>query len=355
MSRVAAAIVEPSGRTRLFYMAITLMLMAMVIRGFWPSYFGLLVSGSVTRPWIVHVHGAVFSGWMLLLLAQASLVATGRVRLHRRVGSVGIAYGVLVLVIGLAVSFAAPVLHVRAGEWTLDRAAGFMLLPLVDMVLFAGFFGSAVLPGWRSDVRSSFHCSDRPGMSFHLRDATETDVRALATLHVQTFNETHRGGRAGGPSYETRERQWRDAFAANDGSWFCFVIEDDAGELIGFAKGTPYDGGVTGFSGELNKIYVLRRHHRQGLGRLLLCNVARRFLERDVTSMLLFGEASNPSNSFYERFGAERLFGDGGEFHGAYGWRDLHSLAARCAGRTNHEHKPVSELQGRLRSRVQAV
>ena len=47
-------------------------------------------------------------------------------------------------VIGLAVSFAAPVLHVRAGEWTLDRAAGFILLPLVDMVLFAGFFGAAV-------------------------------------------------------------------------------------------------------------------------------------------------------------------------------------------------------------------
>ena len=41
--------------------------------------------------------------------------------------------------------------------------------------------------------------------------------------------------------------------------------------------------------------------------------------------MLLFGEASNPSNGFYEKFGAERIYGDGGEFHGSYGWRDLHS------------------------------
>jgi hypothetical protein len=46
--------------------------------------------------------------------------------------------------------------------------------------------------------------------------------------------------------------------------------------------------------------------------------------------MLLFGEAANPSNVFYEKFGAERLYGEGGEFHGGYGWRNLHSLVARC-------------------------
>lgn len=131
-------------RPRTFYLGITLILIAMVVRGFWPSYFGPLLSGGVTRPWIIHLHGMIFVGWMGLLLAQVSLVFTGRVRLHRRVGNIGIAYGALVLVIGLAVSFAAPVLHVRAGEWTLDRAAGFMLLPLVDMVLFAGFFGAAI-------------------------------------------------------------------------------------------------------------------------------------------------------------------------------------------------------------------
>src|SRR5262245_31557271 len=167
-------------------------------------------------------------------------------------------------------------------------------------------------------------------MAFHIRDAQERDVPALARLHVQTFNETHRGGRDGGPSYELRERQWQEAFAVKDGSWFCFVFEDDAGELVGFAKGTPHDGGVPGFAGELNKIYVLRRVHRRGIGRLLLCTVARRFIERGVSSMLLFGEATNPSNGFYEAFGAERLYSQSGEFHGAYGWRDLQLLATRC-------------------------
>src|SRR4249919_1946817 len=138
---------------------------------------------------------------------------------------------------------------------------------------------------------------------FRLREARDRDIPALAALHVKTFNEMHRGGRPGGPTYELRERQWRDAFASADNWWFCFVVEDDAGELVAFAKGTPHDGGVPGFAGELNKIYVRQRVQRKGLGRLLLCAVARRFIERAVTSMLLFGEADSPANGFYEAHG----------------------------------------------------
>jgi len=169
-------------------------------------------------------------------------------------------------------------------------------------------------------------------MAFHIREATPEDVPALARLHVQTFNETHRSGRDGGPTYELREHQWREAFKTTDGSWCCFVVEDNDGELVGFAKGTPHDGGVPGFEGELNKIYVLRGFHRQGFGRLLLLNVARRFVDRGITSMLLFGEATNPSNGFYEAFGAERLYGGNGEFHGSYGWRDLQALIEKGRG-----------------------
>lgn len=167
-------------------------------------------------------------------------------------------------------------------------------------------------------------------MTFHLREVREADISALAALHVQTFNETHRGGRPGGPSYALREQQWRQSFERQDGSWFCYVIEDTRGELVGFADGTPHDGSVPGYAGRLNKIYLLRRVQRQGLGRLLLCAVARRFLERGITSMLLFGDAASASNGFYEAFGAERLYGESGDFHGGYGWRDLRSLVARC-------------------------
>jgi hypothetical protein len=86
-------------------------------------------------------------------------------------------------------------------------------------------------------------------MAFHIRNAQAEDVAALARLHVQTFNETHRDGRSGGPSYELREQQWREAFASRDNPWFCLVVEDEGGQLVGFAKGTLHDGSVPGRPG----------------------------------------------------------------------------------------------------------
>ena len=53
-------------------------------------------------------------------------------------------------------------------------------------------------------------------MQFRIRDARVEDVPALANLHVQTFTETPRGGRPGGPSVELREQQWGAALAAPD-------------------------------------------------------------------------------------------------------------------------------------------
>ena len=155
---------------------------------------------------------------------------------------------------------------------------------------------------------------------FRIREARPADIGALAELHVTTFKEAH--GRFRAPSHDLREGQWRAAFA-DEGDWFAYVAEGTDGRLVGFAKGTLHDGGVPGFQGELNKIYVLRRWHRHGLGRQLVEHVARRFLARGVTSILLFGDARNPSNGFYEHLGAERLFSPSGEFHGGYAWRDL--------------------------------
>lgn len=163
--------------------------------------------------------------------------------------------------------------------------------------------------------------------SFIIREATAADVPALAQLHVVTFIETHGGP---GPTFQTREWQWREAFAETNPDWFCYVISREDGALIGFAKGVPHTGGVPGFAGELNKIYLLREYHRRGLGRRLIGHVSRRFLARGIDSMLLFGDAQNPSNGFYEAMGAERLYAASGEFHGGYGWRDLHELAKKC-------------------------
>jgi hypothetical protein len=66
--------------------------------------------------------------------------------------------------------------------------------------------------------------------SLVIRDATSSDIPALARLHVTTWNATYGVGRSG-PTHELRERQWREAFNCVDGSWFCLVIERSNGGI----------------------------------------------------------------------------------------------------------------------------
>ena len=167
--------------------------------------------------------------------------------------------------------------------------------------------------------------------SLTIRDALSADIPALARLHVATWNATHRGGRSGGPSYELRESQWRDAFAQADGSWFCLVIERADGALVGFAKGSRYaSADLPGYNGELSKIYLLEEYQRLGLGRRLVGHVVRRFLSQGIESMVLFGDARNPSCACWAALDGEPLAHPDGTFSGTYGWRDLRRLAAAC-------------------------
>jgi ribosomal protein S18 acetylase RimI-like enzyme len=164
--------------------------------------------------------------------------------------------------------------------------------------------------------------------SLVVRDATPEDIPALAALHATTWAETHRVRHP--PTRQLREQQWRDRFAVVDGSWFCLVVANRQGELVGFAEARHYSSGdLPGYAGQLSKIYFRRDYQRLGLGRRLVAAVVQRFLESGITSMVLFSTPQNPSCAFFEALRGERLFAPNGEFHGGYGWRDLRRLGDR--------------------------
>jgi ribosomal protein S18 acetylase RimI-like enzyme len=165
--------------------------------------------------------------------------------------------------------------------------------------------------------------------SFTIREARVEDIPALAALHARTWSETYWNVKHP-PTAELREHQWREQFQVTDGSWFCFVVENRRGELIGFAKGKRHAGRDEAGSGELNKIYLLREYQRLGLGRRMMGHVVRRFRDMGISSIMLFGVPENPSCHFHEALGGERLLNDKGGFDGGYIWHDLARLAALC-------------------------
>src|SRR5688572_16576203 len=185
MSTVAATVATPVRvRTKTsFYVGLAFFMVAIVLIGFWPSYYGQLLGGIPDRPLLLHAHGAIFTGWMALLVTQVILAWSGKVQMHRRIGRWGIAYGFLVLAIGIAVGLAAPVMHAESGEWTRDRAAGFVLVTMGDMVLFGSMFIAAVLCRRKPEIHKRLMVGATVALLFAAVGRMPLDTRpVVATL-----------------------------------------------------------------------------------------------------------------------------------------------------------------------------
>jgi hypothetical protein len=132
---------------RPLYIALSALMTLIAAVGFWPTYYGPLVRLTIAQPPLIHVHAIVFTGWLALFAAQALLAANGRLRWHLRLGRIGIAYGVLLVIVGLTTGVLRSAQLPRGGQ-----AEGLLYVALVDMLLFASFFGAAIRFRRRPDV-----------------------------------------------------------------------------------------------------------------------------------------------------------------------------------------------------------
>jgi len=125
---------------RPFYIGASLLMGLIAVVGFWPTYFGPLVTGTIAQPLLIHIHATVFTGWLVLFLTQAVLAATKQVRWHLRLGKIGIGYGALLVVVGLITG------ALRSSRLPLGGPAEDLLFAATaDMVVFSGFFAAAIV------------------------------------------------------------------------------------------------------------------------------------------------------------------------------------------------------------------
>lgn len=132
---------------RSLYIALSAFMALIAVVGFWPTYYGPLVRRTLTQPPLIHLHAIVFTGWLVLFAAQVVFAATGRLRWHLRLGCVGIAYGVVLVILGLTTAVARATVLPRGGP-----AEGLLYVALLDMLVFASFFSAAVWFRRRPDL-----------------------------------------------------------------------------------------------------------------------------------------------------------------------------------------------------------
>ena len=83
-----------------FYFIMSLLITAIVIYGFSHTINGNLFHPDLPRPWILWVHGGLFSGWLPFFILQSALIRTHNVRIHRTLGWFGAAMAVAIAVVG---------------------------------------------------------------------------------------------------------------------------------------------------------------------------------------------------------------------------------------------------------------
>ena len=100
--------VPPRGKARsvllekYFYFSMSLLIAAVVVYGFSHTVDQDLIHATPPRPWILWLHGFVFSGWLVFFIFQSALVRTHNVKLHRKTGWFGAGLGALIPVLGIA-------------------------------------------------------------------------------------------------------------------------------------------------------------------------------------------------------------------------------------------------------------
>jgi hypothetical protein len=151
MATIAARAIPAKATTirkdDIFFCAMAALILGTVFLGFARSYYLAGVFRAPLPNLLVHVHGAVYSAWILLFIAQTALVSSGHVALHRRVGMFGAGLATSMIVLGFLVGTDALARGFVPPGSKLDPAS-FYVSPFVSTTVFS------VLVIWALRARS---------------------------------------------------------------------------------------------------------------------------------------------------------------------------------------------------------
>lgn len=154
MAQFAGAGPSKAEREHRFFLAMAATILTLTMIGFAPSYYlrAFIAPPHPMEPLnpLVHLHGLVFSAWVMLFMVQAGLISAGKRHIHRQLGLFGVLLVAIMIPLAIAVGIAGidRPLTAPPGIDPLAWAA----LPLLDVPVFGGLIIAALAMRHRSDV-----------------------------------------------------------------------------------------------------------------------------------------------------------------------------------------------------------
>ncbi len=127
---------------RPFYTGMAIAAAVVVFVGFAPTYFLRESYQATPLPTYLRVHGALFTTWIVLFIAQTWLIAARRTPVHRRLGWATATLAVAMVVVGTTAGIFSMRIQVEAGN--VQPAQAFLTTPLFSMTAFATFVAAAI-------------------------------------------------------------------------------------------------------------------------------------------------------------------------------------------------------------------
>jgi hypothetical protein len=128
-----------------FYFGMSLLVAAVVVYGFSHTIDQNLLHAVPPPPWILWVHGTLFSSWLVFFILQSALVRTHNVKVHRTLGWFGAGMGTLITVVGVSTAIVMDRFYFL--QFHPPGVKVFFAIQLLDMVSFTSVFWLAVY--WR--------------------------------------------------------------------------------------------------------------------------------------------------------------------------------------------------------------
>lgn len=130
----------PAEVGRRFYLAMALVMAAVFVAGFSQTVPGDFAP-TPGLPLLLHIHGAVFTCWVVLFIAQPSLVVAGDVRRHMQLGIAGAVLAGAMVVMGLAATLFS-ISHHRVPSFFPPGI--FLVMNSLGIVVFGALVAAAV-------------------------------------------------------------------------------------------------------------------------------------------------------------------------------------------------------------------
>jgi uncharacterized membrane protein YozB (DUF420 family) len=121
---------------RRFFTTVAAAVLAAAFVGFAPTYYLSRYFDAPALQPLVHVHAALFTAWVVLLLSQVLLIRGGQYTVHRQLGKAAVLVAIAMVVTGIMVVIDKPRPTVGA--------KAFIFTPLVSLLLFPIFIGVAL-------------------------------------------------------------------------------------------------------------------------------------------------------------------------------------------------------------------